>query len=170
MLYLLDANVLITAKDSYYPVDAVPEFWDWLEHSGNKGNVKIPIEIYEEIKAGPSNADTDLLYAWIQQEHIREALILDEDVNVAKVQYVVSNGYAHDLKDTEVEYIGRDPFLLAYGLGFADRCVVTAEASKPSMQRHKRHVPDVANSLQINHCNPFEFNKLLGFKTNWRSG
>ena len=27
MLYLLDANVLITAHNLYYPIDAVPEFW-----------------------------------------------------------------------------------------------------------------------------------------------
>jgi Domain of unknown function (DUF4411) len=30
MLYLLDANVLITARNRYYPIDTVPEFWSWL--------------------------------------------------------------------------------------------------------------------------------------------
>lgn len=30
MLYLLDANVLIAAKNSYYAFDRVPEFWEWL--------------------------------------------------------------------------------------------------------------------------------------------
>jgi hypothetical protein len=29
MLYLLYANVLITASNSYYPIDQVPEFWAW---------------------------------------------------------------------------------------------------------------------------------------------
>nr|WP_234706678.1 DUF4411 family protein [Ensifer aridi] len=27
-VYLLDANVLITAKNQYYPIHRVPEFWD----------------------------------------------------------------------------------------------------------------------------------------------
>ena len=27
MLYLLDANVLITAHNLYYPIDSVPEFF-----------------------------------------------------------------------------------------------------------------------------------------------
>ena len=27
---LLDANILIVANNTYYPIDAVPEFWDWL--------------------------------------------------------------------------------------------------------------------------------------------
>ena len=168
MLYLLDANVLITAKDSYYPVDAVPEFWDWLEHMALSGHVKMPVEIFEEIKEGPTNEAADLLFAWIQKANIRDALILDEVVITSKVQLIVNSGYAKDLKDSEVEQIGRDPFLLAYALGNPNRCVVTAEASKPSLKRQNRRVPDVANGLNINHCNPFEFNRRLGFKTNWR--
>lgn len=31
MLYLLDANELITAHNLYYPIDVVPEFWEWLK-------------------------------------------------------------------------------------------------------------------------------------------
>ena len=34
MLYLLDASVLITAYNSYYPIDRVPEYWEWLVHMG----------------------------------------------------------------------------------------------------------------------------------------
>ena len=30
LLYLLDANVLITANRDYYSVKRVPEFWAWL--------------------------------------------------------------------------------------------------------------------------------------------
>ncbi len=48
MLYLLDANTLIDAKRDYYPIDRVPEFWDWLVFHGQQGNIKIPIEVYEE--------------------------------------------------------------------------------------------------------------------------
>jgi Domain of unknown function (DUF4411) len=27
LLYLFDANVLITAKNTYYPIDQIPEYW-----------------------------------------------------------------------------------------------------------------------------------------------
>ncbi|MBI3208790.1 MAG: DUF4411 family protein [Candidatus Solibacter usitatus] len=37
MLYLLDANILITAHKSYYPLDQVPEFWSWLKHQAEAG-------------------------------------------------------------------------------------------------------------------------------------
>jgi hypothetical protein len=57
MLYLLDANVLITANSSYYPIDQVPEFWSWLQHQGASGLVKIPLEIMEEVIAGRQDDD-----------------------------------------------------------------------------------------------------------------
>jgi hypothetical protein len=35
MLYLTDANVLITANNLYYPIDRVPECWEWLAYMGD---------------------------------------------------------------------------------------------------------------------------------------
>lgn len=80
MLYLLDANVLITAHHLYYPVDAVPEFWDWLAHQGEAGNIKMPIETFEEVKDGSNDADRDLLYAWVQDDANKAAILFDGDV------------------------------------------------------------------------------------------
>jgi hypothetical protein len=166
MLYLLDANVLITAKDAYYPLDRVPQFWEWLEHMGRTGHVKIPLEIFEEIKEGPK--EKDLLYEWIQKSNVRQALVLDEDVNGSLVTKVIDEGYASDLKDDEVTGMGRDPFLIAYALvAPAQRCVVTAEVSKPSLKRQKRKVPDVCKTLNVKWCGPFEFNRALDFRTDW---
>ena len=48
MLYILDANVLIDANRDYYPIQRIPEFWEWLVHVGQSTAVKIPIEIYEK--------------------------------------------------------------------------------------------------------------------------
>lgn len=62
MLYLLDANVLIDANRDYYPLGRVPEFWDWLLDCANLHQVKIPMEMYEEILAGKD----DGLTRWAQ--------------------------------------------------------------------------------------------------------
>lgn len=62
MLYLIDANTLITANNLYYPIDQVPEFWSWLHHQAAAGLVKMPREIIAEVKAG---RDNDLLFQWI---------------------------------------------------------------------------------------------------------
>lgn len=168
MVYLLDANVLITANSTYYPLDQIPEFWSWVHYQAASNRMKIPREIIEEIKAG--RKDNDPLLDWICTAEIETALLLDEAVDVALVQRVVSMGYAPDLRDDEIEKIGRDPFLIAYALANpADRTVVTTEVSKPSAQRHNRKVPDVCQAVGAACCGPFALNKALGFSTGWRT-
>ena len=169
MVYLLDANILITANSSYYPIDQVPEFWSWIQYQGVSGLVKIPLEIMEEVRAG--RQDNDPLIDWISEAENADALTFDGIVDVDLVQRVVSEGYANDLTDDEVEKLGRDPFLIAYALASPDeRCVVTTEISRPSAQRQNRKIPDVCRTLNLPCCGPFALNRVLGFKTTWRRG
>ncbi len=169
MIYLTDANVLITANNFYYPIDRVPEYWEWLAYMGSQGHVKMPFEIFEEVKDGPDDAEKDLLFAWLQEDDIKKSLLLDEQVDPGLVQKVIAEGYAPDLTDDEVEQIGRDPFLIAYALAGKDRWVVTVETSAPKKQRQNRKVPDVCKALGVKSCNPFEFNRELGFRTQWKT-
>ena len=93
---------------------------------------------------------------------------LDESVDAALVQLVVTQGYAPDLKDDEIEEIGRDPFLIAYAMVNKERCVVTTEVSSPSKKRQNRKIPDVCNGFAVACCNPFQVNRALGFHTAWK--
>lgn len=164
MLYLLDANVLIDANRDYYPIERVPEFWNWLIYMGNNGKVKIPIEVYEEIKEG-----NDSLAKWTKSNETQAALLFLEEVEVDLVAFVVDNGYAQNLTDIEIVKLGRDPFLIAYGLrAKKSRCIVTTEVSKPKRLGANRHVPDVCDDLGIFRCNTFEFIRSLNFSTNWQ--
>jgi hypothetical protein len=167
MLYLLDANILITAANTYYGISRVPEFWSWLQHQAVTGRVKIPIEMYEEVLEG--GGQDDELLTWVKNDNNRAALVLNEISNPQHVRRVVSEGYANDLSDDEVEKIGRDPFLIAYAFENVERCIVTTEVSKPKRQRHNRHVPDVCQSLKVSCCGPWELNNNLGFKTGWKA-
>ena len=163
MLYLLDANVLIDASRDYYPFRRVPEFWDWLIDRATQGQVKIPLEIFEEILAG---RDDDLT-RWLNDN--RDALLLDENVEETLVARVTNQGYAPGLTEEEVERVGRDPFLIAYALGDPDqRTVVTTEVSKPKKQRANRHIPDVCDDLDVLHCNTYQFIEDLDFTTGQR--
>lgn len=167
MLYLLDANVLITANSSYYPIDQVPEFWSWLHHQAASGHVKIPLEVMEELRAGRGK---DPLIDWISEDDRSDVLQFEEAVDAGLVQRVVSEGYADDLTDEEVEKIGRDPFLIAYALfNPSQRCVVTTETPRPSAQRQNRKIPDVCRTFSVQCCGPFVLNRHLGFHTGWRN-
>jgi hypothetical protein len=168
MLHLLDANVLITAHNLYYPVDAVPEFWAWLIHKGQSGDLKMPLENYEEVKDGSTDAAKDLLFGWIKEDGVKAALLLNEQVDQVLVARVINEGYAPDLTDDEIVQLGRDPFLIAYGLASpANRCVVTTEVSAPSKRRQNRKIPDVCRSMGVLCCNTFAMTKTLGFRTGW---
>lgn len=165
MLYLLDANVLIDANRDYYPISRVPEFWDWLVHLGHRGEVKLPVEVVEEIRQG-----NDDLAQWIKLPNFKRALQFTATVDPEVVARVVSEGYAADLTDVEVEKLGRDPFLIAYGLMDAgSRCVVTTESSKPRQQRANRRIPDVCASLGVECCDAFAFVRRANFTTGWRA-
>lgn len=163
MLYLLDANVLIDANRDYYPLGRVPEFWDWLIDLSTSQQVKIPMEMYEEILAGKE----DVLTRWLKDN--RDAVLLDESAEATLVAQVTGRGYAPDLSEEEIERVGRDPFLIAYAFRDpAGRTVVTTEASRPKKQRANRHIPDVCDALGVLHCNTYDLIRALDFTTQGR--
>lgn len=131
-----------------------------------QGYVKMPIEIFEEVKDGPK--EKDLLFDWLQEEVNKKALILPGDADPSLVQKVITFGYADDLNDDEVERLGRDPFLIAHAMVDVGRCVVTAESSQPKKQRHNKKVPNVCDALNVVWCDPYAFVRKLGFSTNWK--
>ena len=160
MLYLLDANVLIRAKNTFYEMHRVPQYWNWLLNCAQENLVKIPYEILLEIEAGPKEDD---LFVWVKEN--RSALILKEEVDILQLRKVQEEGYAIDLSESEVKKIGNDPFLIAYA--YADRSnrtVVTAEVSKPSKIRANRKVPDVCDEFKVIHINTFQLNAKLDFR------
>jgi len=130
MLYVLDANTLIDAKRDYFQFERVPEFWDWLQNQGEIGNIKVPLEIYEEFEeARKADGSRDALSEWAASPEIREALLLAEDADPGLVAFVTATGYAADLADDEIEKIGRDPssshmlkLIQPTGQSFPPRC------------------------------------------------
>ena len=167
LLYLLDANVLIDAHRDYYPIERVPEFWEWPLKMGELGRIKVPQEIYEEIVL-PKPSRSDKLLDWLE-EH-RYELVLNEQAEVPVVSNVTAMGYADDLTDEQIERLGRDPFLIAYALAdVQNRCVVTTERSKPNRVPANRHIPDVCNHLSIRWCDTFALIRELDFRTDWRT-
>ena len=158
MLYLLDANIFIGANAFYYPFDRIPHFWDWLVAEGTAGRVKCPLEIFEDITVNGEFGD------WLANEEVREALILDEEDKQAIFNHVLDVGYGKKLTDTELEAIGRDPFLVAYAKMAPDRTVVTREVSKPSLQRGNRKIPDVCAGVSVPWITDFALYRTLNFR------
>ncbi|MEX0943615.1 MAG: DUF4411 family protein [Pseudomonadales bacterium] len=171
MLYLLDANTLIDAKRDYYPIDRIPEFWDWLIFKGEEGHIKIPVEVYEEFSdTKDKDGNKDLLAEWAEQAEVKDALLFSEEAGQDLVARITYGGYVANPSDDEIDRIGRDPFLLSYALKNRDnRSIVTTENSKPSRQGANRHLPDVCRDFGIKCINSFELIRVLNFSTSWRA-
>jgi hypothetical protein len=169
LLYLLDANTLIDAKRDYYAIDCVPEFWEWLVHHGEEGNIKIPVEVYEEFSdTKDKDGRKDELATWSEQPEVKDALLLDEEAKqdlVARITYV---GYVASPTDDQIVKIGRDPFLMSYALkDLENRCIVTTETSQPKKQEANKKIPDVCKKFRICCINTFQMLRELNFSTNW---
>lgn len=163
MLYLLDADTLITGDRRAYPLRRFPIFWDWLRHQGAIGNVKVPLEQYEEVVSGRGD-----IVDWLCAEDNKAALILDEDLDPDLVADTITRGYG-ELDENGVELVGRDPFLIAYGrIDLAQRTVVSFEVSKPGKQGANRKVPDVCRDFGVPCCSLFDMIDALDFTTDWR--
>jgi hypothetical protein len=163
VLYLLDANVLIRAHEDYYAIDRVPQFWEWLLVKAAADVVKLPFEIHGELAVSTKGRLKD----WVTQPEVSKSLILNAQIDPTHLNRVVIEGYAPNLNDSEIEKIGRDPFLIGYGLSLgAEVTVVTKEVSAPSKQRANRKVPDVCKSMGVRCVNDFEFYREMDFRTN----
>ena len=160
MIYLLDADVLIRAHEDHYPIDRVPQFWEWIENRSIAGTIKIPFEIHDEIATSKG-----LLHDWVCDPMRQPHLILDEEIDQNRLQQVFVEGYQINFSDAEVEKTGRDPFLITYALGKDDRTVVTRETSKPSRTGANQHIPDVCRKLNIPCINDFKLYRELNFTT-----
>jgi len=169
LLYLLDANTLIDANRDYYPIGRVPEFWEWLIFHGEKGTIKIPIEVYEEFSdTKDKDGKKDELAVWSDQPKVREALLLNEEAEQDLVARITYGGYMANPTDDDLVKMGRDPFLLSYALkDLENRCIVSTEVSKPSKIGANRKVPDVCSVFKIRCINNFQMLRELNFSTNW---
>lgn len=169
MVYLLDANVLITAQNVHYPIDVFPVFWDWLEYQIVQDVIRMPQEIFDEIKDGSTDVEQDALYAWIQREHVKQKLVLNEEVNVQLLQEVMAGSYS-PVNDVQLIGIGQDPFLVAYGkVAPEERFIVTYEVSAPLAAPHNRKIPDACLTAGVPFCDPMKMLRELGFRSSWQA-
>jgi hypothetical protein len=164
--YLLDADILIRAKNDHYGMDFCPAFWAWLVIAGKAGQVcSIQAVCDELVMTADSESEDDAedeLSKWVRSDG--NCLFLSHDQLLAEKMPVVSL-WANSQKYTQgaiSTFLGcADYFLVAYAL--AHGCiVVTHEVSSDSKKKLK--IPDACRSLNIQCVKPFAMLRALGAK------
>ena len=172
-MFILDADVLIRAKKTYYQFERVPEFWDWLAHQAEIGEVKMAAETWDKIGNKPRGRRDDLAeWAIVNKDNL---VVADRsyDARFGEVleQYERTNG--SPLTEADIVRIGDDYQLIACALQNGAAVVsgeVASNAIGPS-----RKVPNVCDDLGVE-CIDLDGLKgvpglvdRLDFRTNWRS-
>ncbi len=155
MAYLIDANVLIQAKNLHYGFDFCPAFWDWLDVANGQGIVFSIEKVKDELTAG-----NDDLAVWAAQCGAGFFIPPDSQVVAAfgKVgNWVMTQGYDPAAIATFLQVA--DYYLVAHALAH-NFVVVTHEVPAPTIRKVK--IPNVCIGLGIRHMTPFEMLRREG--------
>lgn len=165
MLFLLDTDVLIAAKNLYYPMDRVPQFWVWILNNASHEHIKIPSKVIDEILRG-----NDELSNWVKSNRVK--LELDEDVDAEDWSHTLTKGYGYaSVGAAQQDLVEQraDPFLIAHALSDTSvRRIVTLEkvitAPKNLPNPINRRIPTVCDLLGVEHLDTFKLIRELDFR------
>lgn len=172
LLYLLDTSVLIDAKNKYYPLERIPQFWTWLIHQSRTGNVKLPPQVIAEIlgQDSPEEVPLDDLAKWVE-DNISVLELSEEDISEV-LSRTYERGYGTTLTEiTAVDPLSEaaDPFLIAYALLNPEgRRVVTMERAQSIghtlPKPRNRRIPLVCDLLGVTCVDTFSLIRELDFR------
>jgi hypothetical protein len=148
MIYLLDANIFIQAKNLHYGMDFCPAFWDWIVEKNAAGEVFSIDKVADEIAAGK-----DDLSDWVKQynEIFRKT---DSEVasHFSKVStWVMSQNFEQGAINIFMQVA--DFYLIAHALA-GNHTLVTHEVPANSPRRIK--IPNVCAGLGLRFMTPYE--------------
>jgi len=150
MLYLLDTNVFIQAKNPHYGLDFCPAFWDWLIDQNRRGHVhSIEKKVGDELAAG-----NDELTEWAAVRG--EAFFLSPDQEMLSTLATVSawvTGQRYRPAAVNAFFQDADYYLVAHALAHRFT-VVTHEVVSDGVKNVK--IPNVCIGVRVKCMTPYE--------------
>lgn len=155
MAYLLDTNILISAKNAM-PLDLFPSFWDKLREHVLNGNVYSSVKVNDEINRGHGDED---LVRWINSLPTSFFLPFDTAIILQKYAQVIAwaNQNPQFLPAAKHEFASAsvaDAFLIATACANKMK-LVTNEISEPN-RRNRVKIPDAARAFSVPCCSLIE--------------
>lgn len=155
-MYVVDANVLIEAKNRYYAFDLAPGFWEWLNQMCVAGDVFSIEPVYDELRAGK-----DDLAVWAQEHPDFFRPLGQGPVQYFSLlsQWAVSQKFT---KAALAQFTGNNADYLLVTFARAYGCtVVTNEVSAP-MGRKRVKIPDACKAMGVAVTTTFEMMRRCG--------
>lgn len=151
MIYLLDANTYIEAKNRYYDMEFCPAYWEWLDQQFAKGVAGSIDMIGRELKDG-----NDELAEWAKARGT-QFIANDDDATQATyidiVQFIMSQSFSPANRD---QFLAKaDPWLIAKAKT-TGATVVTHESWLNDATK-KVKVPNICKQFGVRCIDTFEF-------------
>lgn len=159
MIYLLDANTLIEAKNKHYGMDFCPAYWEFLDNEAGKTTLaSIDMVLGELEEYG------DSLSEWSKEREESLFIVHSESEDIQK-KFIEIADYVNQHKiyseSEKARFLsGADPWLIAAG-NVLGASIVTHEALVPSNST-KVKIPNVAKEFNVSWIDPFEMIRGLG--------
>jgi len=150
MAYLVDANVLIQAKNAHYSFNFCPAFWDWLVAANAAGDVFVIPQVLDEIAKGK-----DQLKNWCGvHSSLRASAPPSLPSSLRKVAtWTASQAYNPNAVSTFLSVV--DYQLVAYAHARGD-VVVTHEIAAAQISPKKVKIPEPCKGLGISYMSPYQ--------------
>jgi hypothetical protein len=140
MTYYFDTNILVTAARYDFPIEPNQAFWGWLVELGKAGIIRIPEMVYGEIGQGK-----DSLAVWAK-EHRGTFLAPTEETLYSLT--AVLNAYENPIRETTLERIKADPYVVAHAHA-QSATVVSYETPSNATVAHNKKIPTICESLGV---------------------
>ena len=159
--YLVDSDVLITAKNLYYAFDLCPGFWKSLLHYHAEGRVYSIDRVRNELLVGRSDED---LFQWVKND-VPEKIFLpvdtDEVASVYTELMMWVQRHPNYFDHAKAKFAtGADGWLVACAK-VRGATVVTNEQPAPESRKDVK-LPDVCDEFEVPRQNTFVMLRALG--------
>lgn len=164
-MYVIDSDVLITAKNSYYAFDLCPGFWKSLLDKHQSGLVHSLDRNRMELQQG---RDDDDLVQWVNDSVPADFFLSTRQTDVAAAYTAVmlwAQRNAQYFDNAKAKFAtGADGWLVAYAR-LHGSVVVTLEESRPE-SRNQIKLPDVCIQFGVPYENVFTMLRALQVQFN----
>jgi hypothetical protein len=162
--YLLDANVFIQAKHSYYAFDLCPGYWKALLAHHASGKLCSIDRVRDELVGG-----ADELADWVKSKVPGEFFASTAEPEVAAsfgTMMVWAQAQAQFLPAAKAEFAAKaDGWLIAYAKSHG-YTLVTLEKPNPAVKK-KVPIPNVCDAFGVKYLDTFDALRALKTKFDW---
>lgn len=153
-IFLLDANVLMTAARQYYAFDIVPGFWAALGRQALNGELRSIDKVHEEINQGK-----DDLVSWVNRTFMNYFFRTDTVEILERYTEIITwaqaqNRYTQAVKQDFARFGHADPWLVAYAS--VHGCVIVTLEKQDPHTKKKIPLPNICDVFGVQWINTFD--------------